>query len=221
VARRTTRHTPACRGGGQASSTGHRADEISGHGVVRLSRVTTMFIRQEQVSDEAAIREVHRRAFAKPATVETPATDGELEAHLVDELRADGDLLAPLCLVVEREGAVVGHVAMSRTLLDDRPAPLVALGPLGVLPELQGAGIGSALVHATLAAADALGQRGVILLGHPTYYPRFGFGPAVDHGITPPQDWGPEYFMLRTLSAWGDGLRGAFRYAPAFERLEG
>ena len=96
----------------------------------------------------------------------------------------------------------------------------MALGPLGVLPDLQGTGIGSALVHATLAAADALGQRGVVLLGHPTYYPRFGFGPAVDHGITPPQDWGPAYFMLRPLGAWGDGLAGAFRYAPAFERLE-
>jgi putative acetyltransferase len=75
-------------------------------------------------------------------------------------------------------------------------------------------------MHATIAAADALGERGIILLGHPTYYPRFGFGPAIDHGITPPQDWGPAYFMLRRLGAWGDGLPGAFRYARAFERLE-
>ncbi len=179
-----------------------------------------MFIRQEQPADADAIRELHRRAFAKPATDDTPAVDGHLEANLVDELRAEGDLLAPLCLVVEQDGRVVGHVAMSRTLLDDRPSDLVALGPLGVLPALQGKGVGSALVHATLAAADALGHRGVVLLGHPTYYPRFGFGPAIDHGITPPQDWGPAYFMLRRLGAWGDGLRGAFRYAPAFERLD-
>jgi putative acetyltransferase len=179
-----------------------------------------MFIRQEQPADADAIREVHRRAFAKPAADDTPATEGDLEATLVDELRAEGDLLGPLCLVVEREGRVVGHVAMSRTTLDDRPADLVALGPLGVLPEVQGQGIGSALVHATLAAADALGHPAVVLLGHPTYYPRFGFGPAVDHGITPPQDWGPAHFMLRTLGAWGDGVTGAFRYAPAFERLD-
>jgi putative acetyltransferase len=179
-----------------------------------------MFIRQEQPADADAIREVHRRAFAKPATPDAPATDGSLEANLVDELRAEGDLLPQLCLVAVEEGLVVGHVAMSRALLDDRPAALAALGPLGVLPERQGAGIGSALVHATLAAADTLGVRGVVLLGHPTYYPRFGFGPAVDHGITPPQDWGPAFFMLRTLGGWGDGLRGAFRYAPAFERLD-
>jgi putative acetyltransferase len=180
-----------------------------------------MFIRQEQPSDADAIHDVHRRAFAKPATDAGPAADGDLEANLVDVLRADGDLVAPLCLVVEQDRRVVGHVAMSRTLLDGQHSALVALGPLGVLPELQGRGIGSALVHATLAAADALGHRGVVLLGHPTYYPRFGFGPAVDHGITPPQDWGPAYFMLRRLGAWGEGLSGAFRYAPAFERLDG
>jgi putative acetyltransferase len=179
-----------------------------------------MFIRQEQPSDADAVREVHRLAFTKPASDESPARDGSVEAYLVDELRADGDLIEPLCLVAERDGGVVGHVAVSRGNLDGARAALVAIGPLGVLPDLQGAGIGSALMHATIAAADALGERGIILLGHPTYYPRFGFGPAVDHGITPPQDWGPAYFMLRRLGAWGDGLSGAFRYAPAFERLE-
>jgi putative acetyltransferase len=194
---------------------------LAGGACPDVSSVASMFIRQEQPADAEAIHELHRRAFAKPATADAAATHGDLQANLVDELRADGDLLAPLCLVVEREGRVVGHVAMSRTTLDDRPVDLAALGPLGVLPELQGKGIGSALVHATLAAADALGQRGVVLLGHPTYYPRFGFGPAVEQGITPPQDWGPAYFMLRTLGAWGDGLAGAFRYAPAFERLDG
>jgi putative acetyltransferase len=179
-----------------------------------------MLIRQEQPSDADAIRELLRVAFAKPATDERAATDGSVEANLVDELRADGDLLGPLSLVAERDGVVVGHVAVSRGRLDDAPAPLVAVGPLGVVPDLQNTGVGSALMHATIAAADAAGERAVILLGHPTYYPRFGFGPAVDHGITPPQDWGPAYFMLRRLGAWGDGLRGAFRYRPAFERLD-
>ena len=179
-----------------------------------------MFIRQEQPSDADAVRELHRLAFAKPASDESPARDGSVEANLVDELRAEGALVEPLCLVAEREGVVVGHVAVSRATLDDAPVALVAIGPIGVLPELQGAGVGSALMHATIAAADALGERGIVLLGHPTYYPRFGFGPAVDHGITPPQDWGPAYFMLRRLGAWGEGLTGAFRYAPAFERLD-
>jgi putative acetyltransferase len=180
-----------------------------------------VFVRQEQPSDLEAVRELHRLAFAKPATDEAPARDGSKEADLVEELRADGDLVAPLCLVAEQDGVVVGHVAVSRAKLDDEPAALVAIGPIGVLPGVQNAGVGSAMMHATIAAADALGERGIVLLGHPTYYPRFGFGPAVDHAITPPHEWGPAYFMLRRLGAWGDGLAGAFRYAPAFERFEG
>ena len=183
--------------------------------------VASMFIRQERPSDADAIRELHRLAFAAPATDEAPARDGRLEANLVDELRADGDLVPALCLVAEREGVVVGHVAVSRGTVDGVPAGVVAIGPLGVHPSVQKTGVGSALMHATIAAADALGERAIILLGHPTYYPRFGFGPAVDHGITPPQDWGPAYFMVRGLGAWGEGLSGAFRYAPAFERLDG
>ncbi|WP_406829614.1 N-acetyltransferase [Pedococcus sp. KACC 23699] len=178
-----------------------------------------MLIRRELPTDADAIRTVHLAAFAKPATAGAPARQGVLEADLVDGLRADGDLVLECCLVAEVDGMVAGHVAISRAFVDGEPV-LVGLGPLGVLPAVQQAGIGSALMHATLAAADALGERGVVLLGHPTYYPRFGFGPAVDHGITPPQNWGPQYFMLRRLHAWGEGLAGAFRYAPAFDRLD-
>jgi putative acetyltransferase len=178
-----------------------------------------MLIRRELPADADAIRAVHLAAFAKPAKPQAPAREGVVEARLVDELRADGDLVPGCCLVAEVDGMVAGHVAMSRGFVDGEPV-LVGLGPIGVLPDVQRAGVGSALMHATLAAADALGEPAVVLLGHPTYYPRFGFGPAVDHGITPPQDWGPQFFMLRRLHAWGDGLRGAFRYAPAFERLD-
>ncbi len=178
-----------------------------------------MLIRRELPTDADAIRAVHLAAFAKPATGDAPARQGVLEANLVDDLRAAGDLVLECCLVAEVDGMVAGHVAISRAFVDGEPV-LVGLGPLGVLPDVQQAGIGSALMHATLAAADALDERAVVLLGHPTYYPRFGFGPAVDHGITPPQDWGPQYFMLRRLHAWGEGLAGAFRYAPAFDRLD-
>lgn len=169
-----------------------------------------MLVRRELPPDHAAVHDLHRRAFS-----------GDAEATLVDELRRDGDLLPALTLVAEAAGHVVGHVAVSRATVDGRDIGVVGLGPIGVLPEHQGRGVGSALMHATLAAADALGLRGVVLLGHPTYYPRFGFEPAVDHGITPPQDWSREHFLLRCLTAWGDGsgATGRFRYAAAFERL--
>jgi len=181
-----------------------------------------MLVRREGPADHEAVHALHRAAFTHGPTPDgRPASDGRAEAVLVDELRDDGDLVPELALVAEVDGRVVGHVAMSRATLDGRSGEVVGLGPLGVLPASQGRGVGSALMHATLAAADALGVRGVVLLGHPTYYPRFGFEPAVDHGITPPKDWGREYFMVRRLGSWGAGPAGAFRYAPAFERLDG
>jgi putative acetyltransferase len=74
-------------------------------------------------------------------------------------------------------------------------------------------------MHAVLGAADALDEPLVALLGHPDYYPRFGFRPAGELGITPPvADWAP-YFQARTLSAYQPDLRGAFRYARPFEEL--
>ena len=180
-----------------------------------------MLVRRELPGDADEVRAVHRAAFTHGPTRDgRPAGDGAVEARLVDELRDDGDLVPECCLVVERDDRIVGHVAMSRSTLDGQDVGLLGLGPIGVLPDHQGQGVGSALVHGTIAAADAMGRRGVVLLGHPTYHPRFGFRPAVESGVRPPEDWGPEYFMLRRLAAWGEGVRGVFRYAPAFERMD-
>jgi putative acetyltransferase len=180
-----------------------------------------VLIRRELPADVDSVRAVHLAAFAKPAVDATGRLPGTVEARLVDELRSDGDLVPACCLVAETKGtgAVVGHVAVSRATVDGRGGPL-ALGPLGVDPGLQGRGVGSALMHATIAAADALGAPVIVLLGHPDYYPRFGFEPAVGLGIRPPSPWGPEFFLARRLAAWDDSVRGAFRYAPAFERLD-
>lgn len=178
-----------------------------------------MLLRRERPTDVEAVHDLHRAAFAREATADSPAADGRLEADLVDALRSDGDLVPECCLVAEVDGVLVGHVAVSRATVGGEPGAL-GLGPIGVLPASQGTGVGSALMHGTLAAADALGARAVVLLGHPDYYPRFGFEPAVAHGVTPPQDWGPRYFLVRRLEAWGEGMAGPFRYAPAFERLD-
>ena len=101
--------------------------------------------------------------------------------------------------------------------IDGRPS--LGLGPLGVRPDTQRRGVGSALMHAVIAAADALDEPTIVLLGHPEFYPRFGFEPAVDVGITPPHDWSREHFMVRRLTAWTSQERGAFHCAPAFERM--
>ncbi|MFC3451157.1 GNAT family N-acetyltransferase [Amycolatopsis speibonae] len=171
-----------------------------------------MLLRQENPADIEPIHAVHLAAFAKHSV---PV----VEAKLVDELRAEGDLIGALSIVAERDGKVVGHVCCSPSRLGSDEKSTVGLGPLGVLPEYHASGVGSALVHAVLGAADALGYGAVVLLGDPNYYSRFGFVLADQYGITPPvAEWAP-HFQVRTLRAYTPELRGDFRYSPAFDRL--
>ncbi|MFF0145296.1 GNAT family N-acetyltransferase [Amycolatopsis sulphurea] len=175
-----------------------------------------MLIRSAAVDDAAAIHALHNAAF----TPHNPGVTGELpEARLVDELRADGDLLPELSLVAVREGQVIGHACSSPGRIGDDAKSAIGFGPLGVLPEHQRTGAGAALVHATVGAANALGYQLVMLLGSPEYYSRFGFVLAGTLGITPPvAEWAP-YFQALPLAAYRPENHGAFRYAPAFDRL--
>jgi len=173
-----------------------------------------VILRRELPADSDALREVHARAFARPGQDVAP------EAILVDGLRAGGDVVPGLSIVAEADrsdgGGVVGHVVCSRARIGGRPS--LGLGPLGVLPAHQRRGVGTALMHGVLAAADALGASEVVLLGDPAYYARFGFVLAAPLGITPPEPaWAP-HFQVRPLTAW-DAASGPFRYAPAFDRL--
>ncbi|SFS67595.1 GNAT family N-acetyltransferase [Saccharopolyspora flava] len=172
-----------------------------------------MLIRRELAADLTGIRRVHAEAFADAAKPQTLP----VEVGLVDTLRASAAWLPELSLVAERDGEVLGHVVCSRAHVGD--APVLALGPLGVLPDAQRTGVGSALMHAVLGAADALGEPLVGLLGHPDYYPRFGFEPAAKHGITPPvPEWAP-HFQVRALTAHDASARGEFVYAAPFLEL--
>ena len=172
-----------------------------------------MLIRRETPADHDAVHAIHSEAFRR----EPGATP--VEAPLVDELRAEGDLVDALSLVALRDGEIVGHVCCSRARLGDEPAAAVGLGPLGVLPAHQAGGVGSALMHAVVGAADALGYGLVVLLGEPAYYSRFGFVTAADLSITAPDPrWG-RYFQARTLAAHRPAQVGAFEYAPAFSRI--
>jgi len=166
-----------------------------------------VLIRRETAADEAAIRELTLAAFPGP-----------LEARLVDELRADRGWLPALSLVAEDpDGRVAGHVLCTRGAVDS--APVLGLGPLSVRPDRQRRGVGSALMHAVLGAADALGEPIVALLGDPAYYHRFGFRPSTEHGIDPPVAEWQKYFQVRTLSAHDPQVRGTFAYAEPFQRV--
>ncbi|MDH2425508.1 N-acetyltransferase [Sphaerisporangium sp. TRM90804] len=173
-----------------------------------------MLIRRESPADISSIHEVHTAAFGKPGTPGDPPA----EAGLVDALRACDAWLPALSLVATTpDGAVAGHVVCTRATAGS--TPVLGLGPLGVLPAHQGRGVGHALMHAVLGAADALDEPLVILLGHRDYYPRFGFRPAEDYGITPPvPEWGPS-FMARPLTSYTPTIRGAFAYAAPFDDL--
>ncbi|WP_455901299.1 GNAT family N-acetyltransferase [Rhodococcus gordoniae] len=174
-----------------------------------------MLIRRELPADIRAIADVHRAAFAPFAA---PGHE-PVEPGLVASLRASDAWLPPLSLVAEDGvGAIVGHVVATRGHVGSTPA--LGLGPLGVRPDLQRSGAGSALVHAVLGAADALDESLVLLLGHPGYYPRFGFVPAAELGISPDVEEWASHFQARALTAHDPALRGTFRYAEPFYDLE-
>lgn len=141
------------------------------------------------------------------------------EAQLVDALRAAGRVV--LSLVAELEGRVVGHVLLSRCDIvdgDDRH-PCLALAPVAVSPDLQRAGIGQALVREAVAraSADSGSFVAIIVLGHPEYYPRFGFERADGHGIACPFEAPAEAFMVLPLRPGAlAGLCGVVEYAPEF-----
>jgi len=170
-----------------------------------------MILRREQPGDDAAVAAVHTAAFSRPDTDDVP------EARLVDDLRQDGSIIPGLSIVATHDDQVIGHVVCSRGRAGDHPC--LGLGPIGVLPSHQRHGVGLALMHGVLAAADAMNEPAVLLLGEPGYYRRFGFVLAQPLGLLPPDPGWAEHFQVRPLTAWDGSLRGTFRYATAFDRL--
>ncbi len=172
-----------------------------------------MIVRRERPEDRAAARAVQAAAFPTPE-----GADEAIEARLLDELREDEGWMDDLSLVAVIDGEVVGHVVCTRgTIGADRRAA-VGLGPIGVRPDRQGEGIGTVLVHAVVAVAEARGEGLVALLGHPDFYRRCGFEPATEHGVVAPDpDWGAN-FLVRVLDP-SAVVAGPFAYAEPFSRL--
>ena len=160
-----------------------------------------MIVRQETPDDFEAVFRVHREAFGRPD-----------EARLVERLRAAEEFIPALSIVAEEDGQLIGHVILTRARLEDRE--VLTLGPLGVLPAWQNVGIGSALVRDALARTRALGAELIAVLGHPTYYPRFGFVPARSLGIT--SDYSEDAFMALELVPGSARGGGHIRYAAPF-----
>ncbi|MFJ9824151.1 GNAT family N-acetyltransferase [Streptomyces sp. NPDC101160] len=161
--------------------------------------------REETAADIPAVREINAAAF--------PTAE---EAGLVDALRADGDAWLPgLSYVAEApDGTVAAYALITRCRVDGVPA--AALGPVAVAPAHQRSGAGQAVVRAVLDAARLRGERLVLVLGHPEYYPRFGFVRASAYGIKPAFAVPDEAMMALDLGGSGAVGGGTISYPAAF-----
>ena len=176
--------------------------------MARAARGTLARIRAEEPADRAAIFVVVRDAFGR-----------DDEARLVDALRATDAFIPGLSLVALDAAEIVGHVLFTRVVIRDGESahPALALAPVAVAPSHQGKGIGSALIRRGLEEAGARGHGVVIVLGHPEYYPRFGFVPAQALGIRAPFPVNDRSFLALALRPGAlDGLRGRVEYAAPF-----
>lgn len=167
-----------------------------------------MLIRTEEPKDWPAVRALNAAAF------ETPA-----EADLVDALRQQANPI--ISLVAEQEQAVIGHILFSPVSLTGYPdLRIMGLAPMAVVQEHRRNGVGSALVQAGLVRCKELGFGAAVVLGHPDYYPRFGFTAAIEFGIRCEYEAPPEAFMAVELHAgYLHGWSGTIRYHAAFSGL--
>ena len=159
--------------------------------------------RDVTASDYAAIRAVLTHAF--------PANE---EADLVEQLRADGDVLVEL--VAASDAAIQGHILYSPLAIerDHEAIRAAALAPAAVLPAFQGQGIGGELIRAGNVRCAALGLDAIVVLGHADYYPRFGFSAQMAESLQAPFS-GPHFMALELKpGVLKDG--GRVRYAKAF-----
>ncbi len=143
----------------------------------------------------------------------TAAAFGQVdEAELVDALRASGNGIGGLSFVGVLDGEVIAHAMLSRCFVGETPG--VCLAPCSVWPEHQRTGAGTAVIEALLTKAAHAGEAFAVVLGHPEYYPRFGFTPASGFGITLHVDVPDEALMAMSLA--GEVPAGALAFAPEF-----
>lgn len=167
--------------------------------------MSMILIREESSDDHEAVFNINTAAFPSPA-----------EAELVDALRCQADPL--LSLVACAGDLVVGHIMFSPVTLAGHPElPLLGLAPMAVMPDRQNTGIGGRLVRAGLERSRRLNAVAVVVLGHPHFYPRFGFVPASHFSIDSDYDVSDDVFMaLELVPGALQDVAGRISYHPAF-----
>ena len=166
----------------------------------------TLLIRPENAADRDAIREVNQLAFG-----------GDAEANLVDALRDGG--FVTVSLVAETEAKVVGHILFSPVTVrtDNAAVEILSLAPMAVLPEFQRQGIGSALVKAGIETCRKLPYSSIVVLGHPDFYPGFGFSPDTACRLKCPFGSGNAWMALELGRESLKEVSGTVEYPPPFD----
>jgi len=165
-------------------------------------------IRAESKGDIDAIHAINKRLF-----------ETDTEAKLVDLLRSRDKLI--ISLVAEDKGKLVGHIAFSRVQNEANPGIRgLGLGPMAVIPERQNCGIGSQLVQAGIGHSKSLGYDYIVVLGHPSYYPRFGFMPARQFDLHCAWEVPEDVFMALEVQANSlSSVKGLVMYEPEFNEV--
>ena len=176
-------------------------------------------IRMENDTDVRSIHEVVRRAFWRD-----DKPDDFNEWKLIEDVRKSGDFIRELSLVAEVDGEVVGHILFTPMTIidDDEKYGSLALAPVSVLPELQNNGIGTRLIEVGIEKAKEQGFASIIVMGHPKYYPKFGFELASKWSIGVEDDFESKYlFVLELKDGELDRIKGNVVYCDVFYNSNG
>jgi putative acetyltransferase len=163
---------------------------------------------QESQKMQKMIYDLHLAAFGR-----------EVEPKLVGKIRSRDNFIPELSLVAVNEKKIVGHLLFSIIAIESKgeEIPTLALSVISVLPEYQGKGIGIKLIERGLDECRRLGHNVVIVIGHPSYYPRFGFVPASGYGLSVPFEAPDEAVMAAELTPGAlEGISGTILYPPEF-----
>ena len=188
--------------------------------MAKLNNDGVLGLRLEETADYRAVEELTRDAFWEFWEIDREICDEHL---LVHRLRGTASFVPELDYIAELDGRLAGHIIYTRSkVVDDggNTHETLTFGPLTVSPEFQNCGIGKALMYHTFSEARRLGYRGVIIFGHPDYYPRAGFQRAAEFGITTADGQTFDPFMALPLYDNAlDGIQGRYYLDPVYEHL--